>query len=105
MRLFLLCDAGDGLLDLGIRAQDLGHQVRMYLRKYDPRTRPIGKGLVELVNDWRPQMDLCDLCILESNGVYMAEMDHFRRRSSSIIGANSESAGWELDRRKGMEVF
>ena len=105
MRLLCICDAGDGLLDLALRAQQAGHKVRFFLRKYDPRTRPIGKGLIELVADWRPHMDWADLVILESNGAYMAEQAVWQRRGCKIIGGNAESAAWELDRSKGMRVF
>lgn len=104
-RVLYICDAGDGLLDLALRAQACGHQSRFFLRKFDPRTRPIGRGLVELVPDWRPSMDWCDIAILESNGAYMQEMDAWRRRGCMIVGGNAESAAWELDREKGMNVF
>jgi phosphoribosylamine---glycine ligase len=104
-RVLLICDSGDGLLDLALRAQDSGHQVRMFLRKFDPRTRPIGKGLVELVANWQSHIEWSDLAILETNGVYMSEVDNWRRRGCVIIGGNAESAAWELDRTTGMNVF
>jgi phosphoribosylamine--glycine ligase len=105
MRLLLIADAGDGLLDLALRAQALGHQVRFFCRKYDPQTRPIGRGLVERVADWRPSMTWCDLAILEANGCYMHEMDAWRERGKLIVGGNEDSAAWELDRTRGMQVF
>jgi phosphoribosylamine---glycine ligase len=105
MRLLLIADAGDGLLDLALRAQALGHQVRFFCRKYDPRTRPVGKGLVERVPDWRSHMLWSDIVILETNGCYMSEMPIWQQRGCRIIGGNAESAAWELDRSKGMEVF
>lgn len=105
MRVLMICDAGDGLLDLALRAQRDGHKVRFFLRKYDPRTRPVGKGLVELVPDWRAHMDWADLVVLESNGAYMTEMAHWQRRGCRIIGGNAESAALELQRTVGMQVF
>lgn len=105
MRVLLICDAGDGLLDLAIRAQAAGHKVRMFVRKFDRRTRPIGVGLVELVGEWRPHMDWTDLVVLEGNGVYMAEMESWRQRGVRIIGGDHRSAEWELDRKVGMAVF
>jgi phosphoribosylamine--glycine ligase len=104
-RVLLICDAGDGLLDLGLRAQACNHQVRYFLRKFDARTRPVGKGLLERVPDWHGSMDWADLVLLEANGFAMREMDSWRRRGCLIIGGNDESASWELDRSKGMEVF
>ena len=105
MRVLLIADAGDGLLDLALIAQRQGHNVRFFCRKYDAHTRPIGKGLVERVDNWRACMDWSDLVVLEANGAYMAEMDLWRRRGCLIIGGNAESAAWELDRSVGMQVF
>jgi len=105
MRVLLIADAGDGLLDLALRAQASGHEVRFFVRKYHPQTRPIGRGLVERVADWRPSMDWADLAILETNGSYMHVMDAWRKRGKLIIGGNEDSALWELDRAKGMAVF
>lgn len=105
MRVLLIADAGDGLLDLALRAQNARHNVRVFIRKFDHRTRPIGQGLIERVADWRLHMDWCDLAILEGNGVYMADMDAWRARGKLIIGGTAESAAWELDRKKGMEIF
>jgi phosphoribosylamine--glycine ligase len=105
MRLLLICDAADGLIDLALRAQETGHIVRVFVRKYDPRTRPVGKGLVELVPDWRPHMDWADLVVLEGNGFSMIEFGRWRQRGVPIIGGDQESASWELDREVGMKIF
>ena len=105
MRVLLIADAGDGLLDLAIQAAAGNHEVRTFIRKYDDRTRPIGKGLVNQVEDWRAHMDWSDIAVLEGNGVYMSDMDVWRARGKLIVGGNAESAAWELDRKKGMEVF
>lgn len=105
MRVLLISDAGDGLLDLALRSIKLGHQVKFFCRKFDPATRPIGKGLVDRVDDWRKWMLWADIVVLEANGAYMAEMNVWRARGCPIIGGNAESASWELDRAKGMQVF
>jgi phosphoribosylamine--glycine ligase len=106
MRLLCICDAADGLLDLALRAQVSGnHRVRVFIRKYDARTRPVGRGLVELVADWRPHMDWADLVVLEGNGFSMKEFGAWRVRGVPIIGGDEHSAAWELDREEGMKVF
>jgi phosphoribosylamine--glycine ligase len=105
MRLLLICDAADGLIDLALRSQEAGHKVRVFVRKYDPRTRPVGKGLVELVPDWRSSMEWADLVVLEANGFSMLEFGRWRERGVPIIGGDQESAAWELDRNKGMRIF
>jgi phosphoribosylamine--glycine ligase len=98
-------DAGDGLLDLALRAQAADHQVKYFLRVYDREKRPVGKGLVDRVDDWHPWIRWADLVLLGGNGRYMHEMERWRREGVPIIGGNPESASWELDRLKGMAVF
>jgi phosphoribosylamine--glycine ligase len=105
MRVLFVCDSGDGMLDLAMRSRAVGHQARMFLGKYHPRTRPVGRGLVEMVEHYRPHLDWADLVILEGNGKYLAEMEMWQRRGCRVIGGTPESASWELDRSKGMEVF
>lgn len=105
MRLLLIADAGDGLLDLALRAQALGHQVKFFCRKFDANTRPIGRGLVERVPDWHAWIQWADLTVLEANGFSMKEFGAWRDRGCAIIGGDDQSAAWELDRSKGMEVF
>jgi phosphoribosylamine--glycine ligase len=105
MRVLLIADAFDGLLDIALRAEEHGHKVRAFARKYDPRTRPVGKGLVDIVPDWRPCMEWADLCLLEANGFSMLEFARWKDRGVMIVGGTPESAAWELDRAKGMEIF
>jgi phosphoribosylamine--glycine ligase len=106
MRVLLVCASGDGLLDIGIRAKAYGHEVRHFLRTYDRRTRPVGDGLLDRVEDWRAHVDWADLVICESNGLYLAELEGWKKqRGKMVIGGTVESAAWELDRKKGMEVF
>lgn len=105
MRVLFIAKAGDGELGIAMRAKQCGHQVKMFLRDYDPVKRPIGKGLVDLVPDWRPHMDWSDLVMLSGNDYAMAEMDRWRDRGARIVGGNAESASWEIDRAHGMAVF
>ena len=105
MRVLLIADAGDGLLDLGLRARHLGHQVRWFIRKYDERSRPVGRGLLERVGNWREHMQWADVIVLEANGFSMTEFDAWRRRGCLVIGGNQDSADWEIDRTLGMQVF
>lgn len=105
MRLLLVADAGDGLLDLALIAQRAGHQTKLFVRKFHPQTRPVGKGLVELVPDWHPWIQWADLTILEGNGFAMHEFAAWQRRGCRIIGGTPDSASWELAREAGMKVF
>lgn len=105
MRVLCIDRAGDGLLDTAVRAIDAGHKIKYFLRDYDRDKRPVGKGLVELVPDWRPWIRWADLVLLSSNDLYMTEMDRWRNEGVPIIGGGVESAAWEHDRARGMAVF
>jgi phosphoribosylamine--glycine ligase len=105
VKLLLIDSAGDGLLDLAVRAKALGHQVRCYLQSHHPQKRPVGRGMVERVDDWRGSMKWADLVLLGGNGKWMAEIDRWREMGVPIVGGSVESASWELDRIKGMAVL
>ena len=105
MRVLFVDDAGDGLIDLVLRAKALNHDCKYFLRAFDPVKRPLGKGLVEQVGDWRPYMRWADLVLLGGNGRYMHEMARWQAEGVPIVGGTPESAEWELDRLKGMAVF
>src|SRR5215469_8661601 len=105
MRLLFIDRAGDGLLDTAWRARLAGHQVKYFLRDYDRDKRPVGRGLVDLIDDWRPWARWADLALLSSNDLYMAELERWQRDGLPVIGGNVESARWEHDRAYGMRVF
>lgn len=105
MRVLFIDDAGDGILDLALRAQESGHAVKYFLRAYDREKRPVGRGMVERVEDWRGWMRWADLVLLAGNGRYMAEMARWQAEGVPMVGGTPESASWELDRLKGMDVF
>lgn len=95
----------DGLLDLCLRAQDAGHDVRYYCRDFDAIKNPVGRGLVNRVADWRPSMRWCDLAIVGSLGFCPQEIDRWKAEGVPMIGAPGEAAKWELDRMAGMQAF
>lgn len=105
MRVLFVEPHADGMLDLVIRAQALGHDARYFLKDYDQFRCPVGRGLVERVPDWRPLMRWCDLLVLGANDYCMNEFDRWREYGVPIIGGTSESARWESDRAYGMGIF
>lgn len=105
MRLLLMEDSSDGLLDLAVRAAALGHDVRYHLRAYDRTRCPNGRGLVQRADDWRDWIRWCDLCVVGGNGKWLIELDRWRREGVPIIGGGVEAAHLELDRMLGMAAF
>lgn len=104
MKVLFIDKSGDGLLDLAIRAWEAGHDVRYFLASYDAVKRPVGKGLVERVADWRPSMKWADL-VLSGGLSYARDLEPYRRQGIPIVGATPEAAAWESDRLTGMAVF
>ncbi len=105
MKVLCVEKTADGMLDLAMRAEANGHQVRYCLGDYNPQKCPVGRGLVERVADWRPSMRWADLVILGGNDWCMQEFAAWRERGVPIIGGTPESAAWESDRALGMQVF
>jgi phosphoribosylamine--glycine ligase len=92
------------MLDFAMRAKADGHDVRWFFKR-DDRSRNYGKGLVDIIADWRTSMPWADLVVLEDNTVYLLELDRWRQHGVPIIGATKEASTWELDRKTGQEVF
>ena len=88
-----------------MRAKENSHQVKWFFAKTD-RTKNFGKGLVDIVDDWRPWMRWADLVILADNTKYLKEIDAWRAREKiPVIGATADAAAWELNRTLGQDIF
>jgi phosphoribosylamine--glycine ligase len=105
MKILLIEDTADGLLDLAMIAKRQGHECRYALRAYDPVRSPVGRGFVERCQDWRQHMRWADLVVVGGNGKWMMELDRWRAQGVPIIGGCAEAAAWELDRLAGMAAF
>jgi phosphoribosylamine---glycine ligase len=105
VRVLIVDDSGDGLLDLALRAKALGHNVLWFLRSFDPVKRPVGRGMIERVPEWQPHTRWADLIIFAANGRYMQDAERLRQEGRFVIGGNPQSAAWELDRIQGMAAF
>jgi phosphoribosylamine--glycine ligase len=91
-------------LDFAIRAARDGHDVRWYVPD-NKKLEHIGHGLANIVRDFTPSLKSSDLIFLTDNTTYLRNIDAIRAQGAPVIGATSESANWELDRCKGMQVF
>lgn len=96
---------GDGMLDFAMRCSLAGHEVKWHFKKQE-RTKNIGRGLVEIINDWREWMRWADIVILADNTKYLREIDAWRKnRGVPVIGATTDAAAWELDRSLGQRIL
>ena len=103
MKLLILDPPAHGL-DIAIRAQAAGHQVKMAI-KDSKDTANIGKGFVERVPDHRPWMRWADLVLCTDNALYMQDIDRYRAEGGLAIGPSVETAQWEFDREKGQKLL
>jgi phosphoribosylamine--glycine ligase len=103
-RVLLIDPPGNGL-DFALRAQANGHEVKHFIRK-TPKTEHIGKGLVNLVEDFRPWYRWSDLVFCSDNVFYLRDLSGLHRdHPVPLISPTEESADWELDRSVGQNVF
>ena len=102
MRILIVDNQGSAL-DWALRCLTEGHVIKWFIR--DQRYRPVGKGLVDHVEDYRPWLRWADLVFVTDNTFYMRDLDFARRDGAMVFGATQASAEWELDRQFGAKVL
>jgi phosphoribosylamine--glycine ligase len=104
MRLLVLDPWGDGL-DVAMRAQRDGHDVKYFVRQTE-MSKHIGRGFVNVIEDFKPWMRWADVVFNVDNTLYLRDMASARREGhKGIIGPSEDSALWETDRAVGQRVF
>lgn len=104
MRLLVVDPEGSSGLDLAIRAQRDGHEVKLAIRPTE-KTKLIGRGFVPVVDDPRPHLVWSNLVVACDNNVYMVDMENHQKNGGKVIGGTRESASWEINRQVGQEVL
>lgn len=102
MRLLCIDVFGESVLDWLLRCKADGHQVKWFISE---RRTPIGRGLIDIVDDWRKWMHWADVVFLTDNLKYLKELDYWRLKGIKIVGPSVEGASWELNRTLGMKVL
>jgi phosphoribosylamine--glycine ligase len=107
MNLLLMDTDGEGMgVDLAIRAQEAGHEVRYWLpTETSGEQPPYGKGLLDRPDDWESSMDWAELIVTTGNSTYAAPLAPYFGKGYPIFGANQKGAELELDRSKGQMVL
>src|SRR6516162_5913358 len=104
MRALIIDQHGDGL-DVAVRAQRDGHEVR-YFVKPGKKTEHIGKGLVHVTDEFKEWIRWADVVFCADNTVYLRDMQGARNDGHcGIIAATEETAAWEINRPVGQRVF
>lgn len=94
-------------LDFCMRAQDFGHEVRLWVKPCDDNKNmaKVGDGIIPKVKDWRASMMWADLVITTDNSSLGPELRPYFKKGYPIFGSNEAGAEIELNRQKGQEVF
>jgi phosphoribosylamine---glycine ligase len=105
MKILILDNAGLAL-DFSMRAVDCGHKVKHFIPE-TPTAKHVGVGLSEIVRDYKPWINWADLIFLPDNIHYHGLTDRLKdsKGGPAVFGATKESASWEIDRKKGMDMF
>lgn len=105
MRLLIIDPPGHGV-DIAFRAQKAGHEVKLAVRQ-DEKTKHIGRGLVEVIDDFRPWIRWPDLIINTDNTLYLHDLKRAReeRPDVAIISACPDTAQWEINRQVGQKIL
>jgi phosphoribosylamine--glycine ligase len=102
----LLIDASSSFLDYALRCIAAGHEVRLFQGPLkDGSKSPVAKGLVELVDDWRPSMKWADIVLTSDNVKYIRELDAWRDRGFPLWAPTADVVAWELERGTGQRVL
>lgn len=96
----MLDDEGCGM-DIVWRAKEAEHEVRYWTGS----PHPVGKGMVERPEAWKPSMDWAELVVLSGNCDYPEGFNDYFTKGYPIFGTNPAAAELELDRGKGQEVL
>jgi phosphoribosylamine---glycine ligase len=104
MRLLVVDPWGDGL-DVAVRAQADGHDVRYFVRASE-ENKNVGVGFVERVEDFRPWIIWADVVFAVDNTLYVRDLSNARRAGHrGIICPSETTTEWETNRSAGQAVF
>lgn len=104
MKILCVDSYGESALDWLLRCQGAGHDVKWFFAS-TPRSENIGKGMVQVVRDWKEWIRWADLVFMADNSKHVRDMDAWRDRGVPILGPNAAGVSWELDRDEGMRVL
>jgi phosphoribosylamine---glycine ligase len=106
MKVLIMDVEGNGTgVNLGLRGQAAGHEIRYWMPTRAGKPRPYADGLLEKPDDWTISMDWAELVVLTGNNKYSSPLNEYFGKGYPIFGANIKSAELELDRGKGQETL
>jgi phosphoribosylamine---glycine ligase len=105
VRVLIVDPEGSSGLDLAVRAHAAGHQVKLAIKQTE-KTKNIGRGLVEVIDDPRPAFTWAHLIVACDNNLYMQALDwHRQSGKTAVIAASQAAAEWEINREVGQKAL
>jgi phosphoribosylamine---glycine ligase len=104
VRLLIVDPEASNGLDLALRAQKAGHDVKLSIRD-NGRNTTVGKGFVPTVTDHRPWLRWSNLVVACGNNFYLRDLDAHRAQGGLVVSASQESAEWETTRTVGQKIL
>jgi phosphoribosylamine---glycine ligase len=104
MRLLIIDPEGSNGLDLALRAQAAGHDVKLSIRD-NGRNTTVGQGFVPTVYDHRPWLRWSNLVVACANTYYLRDLDSHRDAGGLVIAPSQEIAQWEINRTIGQKIL
>jgi len=106
----LVIDIGSNALDLCMRWQQQGHEVRWYDKpRPDGTDRHAGEGIITKITDFsdlrKKWIGWADLIYTPDNVGYLDLLEPYRKIGYPIFGCNLDAVEWELDREVGQKVM
>jgi phosphoribosylamine--glycine ligase len=102
----LFIDTMKACLDMAIRAQEWGHDVRYYIPKVTVHEdSSVGDGMVHKVKSWESYMKWADLIVVTNNNNYVDRLDYYYKKDYPIFGCNKEALRLEADRQYGQQIL
>lgn len=100
----LSIDSAKAEVDFYMRCMEDGHKVKSFVRQ-DAVSKNIGRGILDIVPDWKPYIEWADMLFMADNSKYLEQMDKVRAMGKHVFGPTAKSAKWELDRQFGQDIF
>lgn len=110
MKRLLILDVASNCLDLALRAQMAGWQVKWYdAARGDRSPRLAGTGMIDKIKDFfeieSKWLDWADLIYLPDNTQWLKLLDSYRHRGYPILAPTYEAAQLELNRQAGQDAM
>lgn len=110
MKRLLILDNASNCLDMAMRAQLSGWDVRWWDRPLaDGSPRLAGTGMIQKITDWneipRKWMSWADLIYLPDNVLYTYFLEPYRLKGYPILAPSPAAADLELDRAAGQNAM